>query len=128
MHASLIYFRSWLRKSAYILCVFAYFFVCFEIGSRWIWWNGRIDIKVRDDSSWRRRWVLSHSSDAQFQGAKYSFDVYHPSRGWALRNNLSNYRTQGGWVLSSNSRGVRGIKEYPLEKETGIYGIIVARQ
>src|SRR5689334_14296008 len=64
-----------------------------------------------DDASSRLQWIKYHGSSIIF----YSYDAYHPYRGWALQKNLRNVSTGKG-ILNSNSKGIRGVDEIPYQK------------
>lgn len=68
------------------------------------------------DVAWSSHWKNQHRRGA---GIALPFDVYDPSRGWALRANLHDLSAFGGKTLSSNSRGVRGPREYEYERREG---------
>ena len=75
-----------------------------------------------DEASWRLRWVKRQKTVRRIY---YAFDDYHPTRGWALRPNLRDVPAFGGKTLSSNSRGLRGAREYALDKPPGLNRIVV---
>lgn len=91
------------------------FFVTLEIFSRVLLSNAKVFYRIKgsDSSSGRLEWVRHHQGNATFT---YDFDVYHPTRGWTLAPNIKNKMTFGNKVLNSNSRGIRGKKEYSYEK------------
>jgi hypothetical protein len=67
-------------------------------------------------ATWRLRWVQRHQRGVEIT---FPFDVYHPTRGWALRPNLRDLTVFDHKVLNTNSRGVRGTTEYPKDKAPG---------
>ena len=75
-----------------------------------------------DESSWRLRWVARHRKQRRIY---FEFDVHHPTRGWALRPGIRDMKVFGGKVLNSNSRGLRGRREYTYDKPEGIARILV---
>jgi hypothetical protein len=75
-----------------------------------------------DEASWRLRWVKRQKNGRRIY---YAFDDYHATRGWALRPNLRNAPGFAGKTLSSNSRGLRGAREYSLTKPAGVTRIVV---
>jgi lysophospholipase L1-like esterase len=74
-----------------------------------------------DDASWRLRWVRRQKGATRIY---YTFDVHHPSRGWALKPGLREEAVFRGKALSSNSRGLRGSREFALEKPAGVTRIL----
>lgn len=75
-----------------------------------------------DEASWRLRWVKRQRTGRRLY---YTFDDYHPTRGWALRANLRDVAVFEGKTLSSNSRGLRGAQEHPVNKPEGVTRIVV---
>lgn len=74
-----------------------------------------------DEPSWRLRWMLRHQGgEAPY---RFSFDRHHPERGWTLAANLREVEVFDGKRLSSNSRGLRGGREFAVPKPAGIYRI-----
>ena len=74
-----------------------------------------------DDASWRLAWVRNHIRHRpEYAGV----DQYHPTRGWALRPDLRSVRLHRG-LVSSNSKGVRGTREYDYAKPAGATRIVV---
>lgn len=96
----------------------------FEIIARVALSNERIFslIKGRDATSARVGWVLRHGDKRKFV---YKFDVYHPRRGWALKPRLQNLDVFETKVLNSNSRGLRGTREYDYNKPQGKQRILI---
>jgi hypothetical protein len=75
-----------------------------------------------DDATWRLRWARRHAK----QGALYySFDAWSPTRGWALRPGLRDVPAFGGKRLNSNSKGIRGRREYAYAKPPGVVRVLV---
>jgi hypothetical protein len=78
---------------------------------------------ANDDPSWRLRWAKRHRKLGRIY---YEFDEWSPTRGWALKANVRNVPVAGGGkVLSSNSKGLRGPREYTYEKPAGVTRIVV---
>ncbi len=74
-----------------------------------------------DDASWRLRWARRQRGETRIY---YSFDVHHPTRGWALRPGLRGVEVFRGKTLSSNSRGLRGVEERAYDKPPGVTRIL----
>ncbi len=75
-----------------------------------------------DDIWWRRQWQRRRTHEIPIY---YSFDDPHPTRGWAVKPNLRNLPVFGGKVLSSNSGGARGAREYAEPKPDGVVRVLV---
>jgi len=74
------------------------------------------------DAVWRFHWVKDHRQENKLF---YSFDTYHPTRGWTLKPNLKDISVFKNKNLSSNSKGVRGKKEYSYSKPDGTIRILL---
>src|SRR5262249_32520849 len=55
----------------------------------------------------------------------YTFDEYHPARGWTLRPNVRNAKDFDGAVVNSNTKGVRGRREYAPHSPPGVTRVLV---
>jgi hypothetical protein len=92
------------------------FFVVLEVFSRfYLPAKAGIDLirLVSCDATWRNFWVKRHQTRSL--ELFYRFDVFDPTKGWALKPKLVNQRAFGSKVLNSNSKGIRG-KEYSYER------------
>ncbi|HWX25079.1 MAG TPA: SGNH/GDSL hydrolase family protein, partial [Vicinamibacteria bacterium] len=74
-----------------------------------------------DESSFRLAWIHR----GEIPGIAYSFDQYHPTRGWALSPSLRDRGVFGDRVLNTNSKGIRGSREYPYAKPPGKTRVLV---
>jgi hypothetical protein len=70
------------------------------------------------DGWWRVMW-LKRSAQYDARRAAYVVDKFHPTLGWTLFENLRDVPL-GDIRVSSNSQGLRGVREYPLAKGEGI--------
>jgi|GEM_PF-513548 len=75
-----------------------------------------------DDLSWRRAWVSRQDSGS---GLYYSFDRYCETKGWATRANLRDETVFGDKTLNTNSRGLRGTREFPYQQDSDRLRVIV---
>lgn len=85
-------------------------------------WFSRRMIRQEDELAWRIRWVRH---DGRERRMSYGFDVYHPTRGWALRPGIHDMAAFGDKILNSSSRGLRGREERGYEKPEGRIRILV---
>ena len=76
----------------------------------------------QNDSSNRLRWIADRQGKRE---TAESFDIHHPRFGWALRPGIHEMRAFGDRVLNSNSRGLRGRREYSYEKPAGVRRLLV---
>ena len=74
------------------------------------------------DAYWRLRWIGRHPEVA---GVAYGFDIYHRTRGWALKPNVHDMPAFGSRTVNSNSKGLRGNAEHAYEKPAGRTRIVV---
>jgi hypothetical protein len=96
-----------------------YLAVFLELASRMLLAVGPVYRLIRgrnDDSSRRLEWIRWHRQQTGL-GGQYTFDVYDPMRGWAVKPNLRNLPVFEGKTLSSNSRGIRGTVEFSYEPQ-----------
>lgn len=70
-----------------------------------------------NSSTWAlEKWIENHR-DARMETTTYGIDRYDSLYGWTLKQNLrSCCENIGDWRVNSNSKGVRGLKEYPYER------------
>jgi len=68
-------------------------------------------------SAARLIWHVKHGNQGGF--LPYTFYQFHPVRGWTLKKNLREVPATRGSTINSNSRGLRGVNEYPYERKTG---------
>jgi hypothetical protein len=66
-----------------------------------------------DNVSYRLQWIQLRGQKLEWTGP---FAGYHPVLGWVLKPNIRNLHVFDGTVLNSNSRGIRGLTEYPYER------------
>jgi len=76
------------------------------------------------DSAWQRLDWARRADDPN-HSFTYSFDVYNPRRGWAVRPGLRAVRVFGTESLSTNSRGLREATEFPYERTPGARRIVL---
>lgn len=67
------------------------------------------------NACWRLLWANKHKSGTEIY---YKFDVYDPTKGWFSKPNLRNVKVFGDKTLSTNSRGLRGNREYAYGKNS----------
>jgi hypothetical protein len=70
----------------------------------------KIDCDVSRRLLWLKRHMDTHS------GFYYKFDIYNYTKGWSIKPNLMDMPVFKGKVLSSNSKGIRGKREYQYGK------------
>src|SRR5262249_25445204 len=97
----------------------------FEGVSRTVLATEALEVRLANydqEAWWRLRWIERRSRGVTIY---YSFDEYHPARGWAFKPNIRDFDSFQGGAVSSNSRGVRGQREYAEIKPAGVTRILV---
>jgi hypothetical protein len=79
-------------------------------------------IARRDEVAWRLEWVRRHAAGLP---ASLPFDVYHPTRGWAVRSGLRDLPVFLGKTLSTNSDGMRGSRDYAEAKPAEVRRLVL---
>ncbi len=75
-----------------------------------------------DDLSWRREWVSRHRPGTDFY---LSFDKYDETKGWYTKPNLRDEIVFENKILNTNSRGLRGTREFSYARNPGIPRIVI---
>ncbi|PWB73270.1 MAG: hypothetical protein C3F15_10035 [Holophagae bacterium] len=106
------------------LLAVAVVFATLEASARLVLSRDVISERVRGTSSaaWRLDWINRHRDGVEIY---YSFDVYHPTRGWALKPDLRDADPYGPGSLNSNSAGMRGVREFSTEPADGMTRIVL---
>lgn len=73
------------------------------------------------DTSWRLQWVRNSSDNAPFE---LSFDMYDPLLGWRTKPGIQGGLT-GRAKLTTNTKGIRSLKEYPYDKPPNTTRIVL---
>lgn len=76
-----------------------------------------------DEPSWRLRWLRARKEAPG--PTPFSFDRHDARLGWTLAPGLRELELWGGKRLSSNSHGLRGVREPELPKPEGLWRIAV---
>jgi hypothetical protein len=72
---------------------------------------------------WEVQW-LKRSARYSSTAAAFSIDSFHPTLGWTLRGNLRGVRIEQ-FTVNSNSRGVRGLREYPVARGASARVVVI---
>jgi len=80
-------------------------------------------LQANEDYTHRRNWVQEH----QKSGIEvyYTFDMYDPSKGWRPKPNLRDVRVFDNKILNTNSKGLRGKKDFPYTKNKQTLRILI---
>jgi hypothetical protein len=76
------------RKALFTVLLVCLLAAVVEAGSRLILSYPPVFRRVarQSDADWRLEWVKRHASPVP---TRYSFDLYHPTRGWTLKPGLN---------------------------------------
>jgi hypothetical protein len=104
----------WLQKALDAMTIAVVMIGILELSARVVLSRPELLARVdrTSDAPWRLDWLRRHADGVEVY---YSFDVYHPTRGWALRPNLRDADPYGPDSLNSNSVGMRGSREFTLD-------------
>ena len=71
-------------------------------------------LQANEDYAYRRNWVGEHQRSGT--AVYYTFDMYDPSKGWMPKPNLRDVKVFNDKILNTNSKGIRGKKDFPYSK------------
>jgi hypothetical protein len=72
-------------------------------------------LQANEDYTYRRNWVHEHQKFGL--DGHYTFDIYDPSKGWRPKPNLRDVRVFDNKILNTNSKGLRGKKDFSYIKD-----------
>ena len=80
-------------------------------------------LEANEDYTYRRNWVREHqkSGTATF----YSSDMYDSSKGWMPKPNLKDVKVSDNKILNTNSKGLRGKRDFPYAKDKNRLRILI---
>lgn len=116
--------RRWLRRAARPGAYLLFLFLAMEGLARLVTGSERLLPLISspyDEPSWRLRWLQRQGGGEA--PTRLSFDRHHPVRGWTLAPGLRDLPVFAGKRLSSNSRGLRGVREFATPKPAGVFRI-----
>lgn len=99
--------------------IFSLLFII-EAFARYLFFNTKFLSRfyVNDSSWWRLNWIKNKKYDPKDITQHYSISQYDNKLGWTVRPNLRNHDAAGkGALLSTNSKGIRGTKEFSYYRE-----------
>jgi hypothetical protein len=100
------------RKRQLLLLIYVVFLLAlFEGTARLFFVIPAISNRLPEDeeTTWRHEWIGRHKGGVEIY---YRFDIFDPTKGWISKPNLRQMKVFGNKVLNTNSRGLRGEKEY----------------
>ncbi len=117
------------RQTALRRCGFALLYVFFILGfsealARAVLRSESVlrRVGMRSSAGWRLSWLERRVTDNQIY---YSFDQYHPTRGWASKPLVREADTFGPDTVNTNSAWLRGTREVELSPPDGKPRILV---
>jgi hypothetical protein len=98
------------RKSLFTVLLVSLLLAAVEVGARLILSYPPVFRRVarQSDAAWRLEWAKRHAAPVP---SRYSFDLYHPTRGWTLKPGLNHNPMARGKTLTTNSKGLRSAAE-----------------
>jgi GDSL-like lipase/acylhydrolase family protein len=105
------------RKALFTILLVCLLLAAVETGARLILSYPPVFRRVarQSDAAWRLEWARRHAAHAP---SRYSFDLYHPTRGWTLKPGLNHYPMARGKTLTTNSKGIRNAAEVPYGRRS----------
>ena len=115
------------RKNRFIL-VFAYgvfLAVLFEGAARLAFSIPQIGkrLEANENYTYLRNWVREHQKSGT--ATYYASDMYDPSKGWIPKPNLRDVKAFNNKILNTNSKGLRGKKDFPYLKNNERLRILI---
>jgi hypothetical protein len=80
-------------------------------------------LEANENYTYLRNWVREHQKAGT--ATYYSFDMYDPSKGWKPKPNLKDEKAWDDKILNTNSKGLRGEKDFPYAKTRGRPRILI---
>ena len=80
-------------------------------------------LQANEDYTYRRNWVQEHQKFGY--DAHYTFDSYDPSKGWRSKPNLRDVKVFDNKILNTNSKGLRGKKDFSYVKDKDKLRILI---
>ena len=71
-------------------------------------------LEANEDYTYRRNWVREHQKTGT--ATYYAFDMYDPNKGWIPKANLRDVKAYQDKMLNTNSKGLRGKKDFSYAK------------
>lgn len=111
------------RRLLLLLVYLVYLAVIIEGGSRLFFVAaGARYWEPENNVYFRHNFIRQHRHRGDF---KFAFDRHHPTFGWATRPDLRDRTAFGDRLLNTNSRGLRGTREYPLEAPAATLRVVL---
>jgi len=117
------------KKFIALLLYCIYLFVFLEASSRIILSNKKFFKKIClwecvSDVVWRHMWI-NRQKQRKEADIDYGYDNYDPLRGWVPKPNVTNMIEFNNKFINTNSKGVRGKREFSYKKNPNKTRIII---
>src|SRR5215475_14745174 len=80
-------------------------------------------LEANEDYTYRRNWVREHQKTGT--ATYYAFDMYDPNKGWIPKANLRDVKAYQDKLLNTNSKGLRGNKDFSYAKNRNRLRILI---
>ena len=80
-------------------------------------------LEANEDYTYLRNWVREHQKSGT--ATYYAFDMYDASKGWIPKPNLKNIKAFDNKILNTNSKGLRGKKDFSYAKDKEKFRILI---
>jgi hypothetical protein len=80
-------------------------------------------LQANEDYTYRRDWVQEHQKSGR--EVYYTFDSYDASKGWIPKPNLRDVKVFDNKILNTNSKGLRGKKDFSYVKDKDKLRILI---
>jgi hypothetical protein len=106
------------RRPVLLLLYLGVLALFLEASSRLVFRSEALSARIlgNDESSFRLAWIHRGS----LPGVAYSFDEYHPTRGWTLLPSIRGALVFGDRTLNTNAQGLRGSTDTPYDRTPGV--------
>ena len=114
-----------MKKKLLVLVVYLLFLVILLEGSARAFFSiPMVQARLMDhDIGWRNWWVARHKESGK--DIYYKFDVHDPLTGWRSKPGLRDMQVFDNKILNTNSKGLRGTREFSYEKTPGVTRILI---
>jgi len=106
------------KRRIFLVCGYVVFLACLLEGTARVAFlipQLAKHLHANEDYTFRRNWVHEHQKPGM--EIYYTFDIYDPSKGWMPKPNLRDVRVFNNKILNTNSKGLRGKRDFPYTKD-----------
>src|SRR5215831_15854323 len=106
------------KRRIFLVCGYVVFLACLLEGTARVAFlipQLAKHLHANEDYTFRRNWVHEHQKPGM--EIYYTFDIYDPSKGWMPKPNLRDVRVFNNKILNTNSKGLRGKRDFSYTKD-----------